>query len=126
MGRKSPAHIKKMKIMKPNKKQIEANLRNKLASQYTQKINLLKERVSSLISINLEYRTEVNTLKRENFELKDKIQQYEDWIERLHEFMSMNESDRQAYIDNLHKQKQLDQALDKINLYTSLFQKIFN
>ena len=70
--------------MKPNKKQIEANLRNKLASQYTQKINTLKERVSSLISINLEYRTEVNTLKRENFELKDKIQQYEDWIERLH------------------------------------------
>ena len=112
--------------MKPNKKQIEANLRNKLASQYTQKINTLKERVNSLISINLEYRTEIHTLKRENFELKDKIQQYEDWIERLHEFMSMNESNRQAYIDNLHKQKQLDQALDKINLYTSLFEKIFN
>ena len=69
--------------MKPNKKQIEANLRNKLASQYTQKINLLKEHVSSLISTNIEYQTEIYTLKRENFELKDKIQQYEDWIERL-------------------------------------------
>lgn len=112
--------------MKPNKKQIEANLRNKLASQYKQKINLLNERVSSLTSINLVYQNKIQTLKRENFELKDKIQQYEDWIERLHEFMSMNESDRQAYIDNLHKQKQLNQALDKINLYTSLFEKIFN
>lgn len=112
--------------MKPNKKQIEANLRNKLASQYTQKVNQLKEHVSSLTSTNIEFQNEIHTLKRENFELKDKIQQYEDWIERLHEFMSMNESDRQAYIDNLRKQKQLDQALDKINLYTSLFQKIFN
>lgn len=112
--------------MKPNKKQIEANLRNKLASQYTQKINLLKEHVNSLTSTNVEFQTEIHTLKRENLELKDKIQQYEDWIERLHEFMNMNESDRQAYIDNLHKQKQYDQALDKINLYTSLFEKIFN
>lgn len=108
--------------MKLNKKQIEANLRNKLVPQYTQKINLLNERVNSLISINLEFRTEINTLKTENFELKDKVQQYEDWIERLHEFLKMNENDRQAYIDNLHKQKQLDQAL---NLYTSLFKKIF-
>lgn len=121
-----PLRRQRLDKMKPNKKQIEANLRNKLASQYTQKINTLKERVSSLISINLEFRTEIQTLKRENFELKDKIQQYEDWIERLHEFMNMNENDRQAYIDNLHKQKQLDQALDKINLYTSLFEKIFN
>lgn len=112
--------------MKPNKKQIEANLRNKIASQYKQRINLLNERANSLTSINLVYQNKIQTLKRENLELKDKIQQYEDWIERLHEFMSMNESDRQAYIDNLHKQKQLNQALDKINLYTSLFEKIFN
>lgn len=112
--------------MKLNKKQIEANLRNKITSQYKQRINLLNERANSLTSINLVYQNKIQTLKRENLELKDKIQQYEDWIERLHEFMSMNESDRQAYIDNLHKQKQLNQALDKINLYTSLFEKIFN
>lgn len=111
--------------MKPNKKQIEANLRNKIASQYKQRINLLNERANSLTSINLAYQNKIQTLKRENFELKDKIQQYEDWIERLHEFMGINESDRQAYFDNLHKQKQFDQALDKINLYTSLFEKIF-
>ena len=90
------------------------------------KTNLLEERVNSLTSISLKYRTEIQTLKRENFDLKNKIQQYENWFEPLHEFMNMNESDRQAYIDNLHKQKQLDQALDKINLYTNLFQKLFN
>lgn len=109
--------------MKLNKKQIEANLRNKLASQYKERINLLKERVNSLTSISLKYQTEIHTLKRENLELKDKVQQYEDWIERLHEFFNMNENDRQAYFDHLQKQKQLDQAL---YLYTNLLKKIFN
>lgn len=123
MGRNTPAHHKNLKKMKLNKKQIEANLRNKLASQYKERINLLKERVNSLTSISLKYQTEIHTLKRENLELKDKVQQYEDWIERLHEFFNMNENDRQAYFDHLQKQKQLNQAL---YLYTDLLKKIFN
>lgn len=120
-----PLRRQRLDKMKPNKKQIEALLRNKIASQYTGTINELKERVNTLLSDNRNARIKARLLEQENIELKDRLRQYEDWIERLCDFVNMKEDDRKAYVNNIQAQKTLNQAVEKIDLYTRIFERIF-
>lgn len=121
-----PLRRQRLDKMKPNRKQIEALLRNKIASQYTGTINELKERVNTLLSDNRNARIKAHLLEQENIELKDKLRQYEDWIERLCDFVNMKEDDRKAYVNNIRAQKLLNQAVEKIDLYTQIFERIFH
>lgn len=98
--------------MKQNKKQIEANLRNKMAAQYKASAELREKRIDELIKENSKLFTRATTAEQENLELKDKVNQLEDWIQRLQEYMDMNDEDRQAYITNLKLEKQLNDAID--------------
>ena len=91
--------------MKETKKQIEANLRNKIAKQYTTHIDNLQERLNKAVDELYEARGEVNRLKQIISEKDEKIEQYEDWVHRLQEFMDMSEEDRKTFIER-EKQKQ--------------------
>ena len=93
--------------MKPNKKQIEASLRNKMAAQYTNKVADLNKEIDMLRKSNKEYRERAYKAEQEKLELQDKVNQYEDWNNRLQEFMDMSDEDRTAYVENLKKQKNL-------------------
>jgi len=111
--------------MKQNKKQIEANLRNKLASQYKEKTEQLKSEKAVLKRLLNEMEKRAIKAETECDELKDKVAQYEDWNRRLQEFMDMSEEDRTAYIENLKRTKELDDAISHFGFYTKMLGTLF-
>lgn len=118
--------------MKPNKKQIEAALRNKMAAQYTNKVADLNKEIDMLRKSNKEYReraykAEQEKLKaeQEKLELQDKVNQYEDWNNRLQEFMGMSDEDRAAYVENLKKTKELNDAIERFGFYGKMLGSVF-
>jgi chromosome segregation ATPase len=112
-------------MSKQTKKQIEANLRNKLASQYKDKTEQLKAEKAALeIKYNKLWR-ESCEIKRERDELKEKVSQYEDWNRRLQEFMDMSEEDRTAYVENLKRRKELNDAISHFGFYTQMLGNLF-
>ena len=110
---------------KLNKKQIEASLRNKLASQYKEKTERLKSEKAELeIKYNKLWR-ESCEIKQECDELKEKVAQYEDWNRRLQEFMDMSEEDRTAYVVNLKKTDELNKAIERFGFYGKMLGTLF-
>ena len=103
--------------MKQNKKQIEANLRNKLASQYKDKTEQLKNEKAILEKRYQEMWKRARKAEIERDELQDKVSQLEDWNRRLQEFMDMSEEDRTAYVENLKRTKELDDAISRFGFY---------
>lgn len=112
-------------MSKLNKKQIEASLRNKLASQYKEKTEQLKNEKAVLEKRYNEMWERARKAEIERDELKDKVAQYEDWNRRLLEFMDMSEEDRTAYIENLKRTKELDDAISHFGFYTKMLEKLF-
>jgi predicted RNase H-like nuclease (RuvC/YqgF family) len=110
---------------KLNKKQIEANLRNKLASQYKEKTEQLKSEKAALeLKYNKLWR-ESCEIKRERDELKEKVAQYEDWNRRLQEFMDMSDEDRAAYVENLKMTDELNKAIKRFGFYGDMLGRLF-
>lgn len=87
--------------MKQTKKEIEETLRNKLAKQYTSKIQNYQERIDRLAKELSEERKKRYEAQAKAEELEEKVAQYEDWNHRLQEFMDMNEEDRKNYLTEL-------------------------
>ena len=111
--------------MKPNKKQIEAALRNKMAAQYTNKVADLNKEIDMLRKSNKEYRERAYKAEQEKLELQDKVNQYEDWNNRLQEFMGMSDEDRAAYVENLKKTKELNDAIERFGFYGKMLGRLF-
>ena len=116
---------KENKIMKLNKKQIEANLRNKLTSQYKEKTEQLKSEKAVLEKRYNEMYERARKAEIERDELKDKVAQYEDWNRRLQEFMDMSDEDRIAYVENLKRTKELDDAISRFGFYGKMLGTLF-
>lgn len=111
--------------MKQNKKQIEAALRNKMAAQYTNKVADLNKEIDMLRKSNKEYRERAYKAEQEKLELQDKVNQYEDWNNRLQEFMDMSDEDRAAYVENLKKTKELNDAIERFGFYGKMLGRVF-
>ena len=111
--------------MKQNKKQIEAALRNKIAAQYTNKVADLNKEIDMLRKSNKEYRERAYKAEQEKLELQDKVNQYEDWNNRLQEFMDMSDEDRAAYVENLKKTKELNDAIERFGFYGKMLGRVF-
>ena len=77
--------------MKETRKQIEAQVRNKLTRQYNERLEFAhKDKVEAWKAFYEVYKNNQD-LKEENERLKEKIEQYENWIERLQEFCNLPE-----------------------------------
>lgn len=111
--------------MKTNKKQIEAALRNKMAAQYTNKVADLNKEIDMLRKSNKEYCERAYKAEQEKLELQDKVNQYEDWNNRLQEFMDMSDEDRAAYVENLKKTKELNDAIERFGFYGKMLGRVF-
>ena len=98
--------------MKQNKKQIEANLRNKLAAQYKEKTEQLKSEKALLEKRYKEMWERARKAEIERDELKDKVAKYEDWNRRLMEFMDMSEEERKAAIEEMKESARINGLLD--------------
>ena len=102
--------------MKQSKKQIEANLRNKMATQYKTKTENLQKQIEALQKTNHDLMMRAHKAEQEKMEMQDRLQQLEDWNTRLQEFMDMSEEDRQKYIENLRAQTELNDTLNSLGI----------
>ena len=80
------------------RKQIENNLRNKIAKQYKTAIDYLTEKLKLRTEALVKKEQECKTLQEENNSLKEKMYQQEDWIQRMLDFCNMSEEDRNAIL----------------------------
>ena len=112
-------------MAKLNKKQIENELRGKIAKQYTTKVFYLEKENASLREANAEYRRRTYQAEQEKLEMQDKLKQYEDWNNRLQEFMDMSEEDRLAYVENLKKTSELNKAIEQFGFYGKMLSRVF-
>jgi len=111
--------------MKETRKQIEAQVRNKLARQYNERLELAyKSRVEAWNSFNRVCKDNQD-LREENERLKEKVEQYENWIERLQEFCNMPEDMRdkaiQKFVEEVKMQEVFDTLTDKIGWFSHIF-----
>lgn len=98
--------------MKQTKKEIEATLRNKLAKQYTTKIDYLNERIEKLGKELYEEKQKRIEAQAKANELEDKVSQYEDWNRRLQEFMDMNDDDRKNALAEMKANAEMAKIVD--------------
>lgn len=108
------------------KKEIENQLRGKIAKQYTEKVAKLEDEINRLREANAEYRNRAYKAEQEKLEMQDKLNQYEDWNNRLQEFMDMSEEDRLAYVENLKKTNELNKAIEEFGFYGKMLSRVFN
>ena len=107
--------------MKLKKKQIENELRGKIVKQYTGKIQYLEGKIKQLQTERHDAVMRVIEAERENHELRDKVAQYEDWNNRLTAVMDMSDQDRQAYLENMKQEAQINTQLNGL-LDSPIFQ----
>ena len=107
-------------------KEIENQLRGKIAKQYTEKVAKLEDEINHLREANAEYRNRAYKAEQEKLEMQDKLNQYEDWNNRLQEFMDMSEEDRLAYVENLKKTNELNKAIEGFGFYGKMLSRVFN
>lgn len=103
--------------MKETRKQIEAQVRNKLAKQYNERLELANKGKAEAWKAFYEARKNNQDLKEENERLKEKIEQYENWIERLQEFCNLPEDMRdkaiQKFVEEAKTQEKFTTFMNK-------------
>lgn len=104
--------------MKETRKQIVEQTRNEVAKQYTAKLQILMERINKLTKdYDIEKQKRIECQERID-ELQEKVNQYEDWIQRLQEFMGIPENQKEEYIVHMKEQENANKIMPQIiNLY---------
>ena len=98
--------------MKKTPNQIREELRRQMAKQHNDDLARLREEKAKLELLNNDYWNRYQHAKKENEELKEKVQQYEDWNRRLMEFMDMSEEERKAAIEEMKESARINGLLD--------------
>ena len=100
------------------RKQIVEQTRNEVIKQYTANLQILMERINKLAKVyDIEKQKRIECQERID-ELQEKVNLYEDWIQRLQEFMEMPENQREEYIAHMKEQENANKImLQIINLY---------
>lgn len=88
-------------MAKKTRKEIEETLRNKMANRHNEYVEAQRKKYGELWDAYCRARNECDKYQQENEELKEKVQQYEDWIERLQGFMDMPEDMRKKEIEKM-------------------------
>ena len=104
--------------MMKTRKQIVEQTRNEVVKQYTAKLQILMERINKLTKdYDIERQKRIECQERID-ELQEKVNQYEDWIQKLQEFMEMPENQREEYIAHMKEQENANKIMPQIiNLY---------
>lgn len=97
--------------MKETRKQIVEQTRNEVVKQYRDKMKRFQERINELAGdYDMERRKRIECQEKVE-ELQEKVNQYEDWIRRLQEFMDIPENQREQYIVHLREKEKSEKAL---------------
>lgn len=92
-------------MAKKTRREIEETLRNKLSNKHNDYVERTQKKYSDLWDKYIAACRERNQYLQENEELKEKVQQYEDWIRRLQEFMDMPEDMRRCEIEKMRAEQ---------------------
>ena len=99
------------------RKQIVEQTRNEVVKQYTAKLQILMERINKLTKdYDIEKQKRIECQERID-ELQEKVNQYEDWIQRLQEFIGIPENQREEYIAHMKAQEDANKITSKIFNY---------
>ena len=100
------------------RKHIVEQTRNEVVKQYTANLQILMERINKLTKdYDIEKQKRIECQERID-ELQEKVNLYEDWIQRLQDFMEMPENQREEYIAHMKEQENANKImLQIINLY---------
>lgn len=109
-------------MAKATKKQIKAQLTNEIALRYNKRIETLETELRYVYSELRECDNQRRKAEREVLELRDKIEQYEDWNRRLQEFMDMDSDEREKHFQEIKTRSEFE---GKLNSLLSFYNKFF-
>ena len=107
---------------KKTRKEIEQTLRNKLANKQNEEREYQQKRYADLWERYTKACEERNKYKQENEELTDKLREYEDWIQRLQEFVDMPEDMRKAEIKKMRDDQKFKAYLADSPLFKMMWE----
>ena len=97
--------------MMKTRKQIVEQTRNEVVKQYTAKLQILMERINKLTKdYDIEKQKRIECQERID-ELQEKVNQYEDWIQRLQEFIGIPENQKEEYIVHMKAQEDANKII---------------
>ena len=107
--------------MRETRKQIVEQTRNEVVKQYTANLQILMERINKLTKdYDIEKQKRIECQERID-ELQEKVNQYEDWIQRLQEFMEMTESQREEYIVHMKAREDANKIISNMLKNAEIF-----
>lgn len=121
-------------MAKETKKQIKAQLINELSRKFDERVKDIKASAKRWQDEYLEIqKSSLDLVKKnkeltdENLELKEKIAQYDEWIERMQDFCNLPEHDRQyafkTYLSEIESKAEANAVLNNLS---HLFNNYFN
>lgn len=121
----------KQKTTAQLREELRKDLVKKLEKKYqylVDDINHYKQAYNEANERFKKYYKYCSELKEENEQLKDKVSQYEDWVERLHEFMDIkDDKERKQAFETYIKERQSKVELDSlVNVYCNMFNRLFS
>ena len=106
------------------KKQIVARVTNEVSKRYSQKVKDLTENIRFLTTKNSELYNNNVKLRAKYSEALEKIQQYEDWINRLQEFCNLPDNERdnaiKLYLQEKKNTETMNGMLSMLGRYMSM------
>lgn len=114
--------------MKETKKQIKAQVVNEVRRQYDKKLQQKTEAIdlwrNKYLAAEAERRDiskECRSLREENESLKQKVAQYEEWVERMQEFCNLPENERKqaftTYMDSIKSRMERDEEMKALGSF---------
>lgn len=85
-----------------------------MANHYENELEILRNKSKEYQQRYLDICSSNQELRQENEELKEKVRQYEDWNNRLMEFMDMTPADRETYVEELKVRLEQEQKFNSI------------
>lgn len=108
------------------RKQIVEQTKNEVVKQYTAKLQILMEKINKLTKdYDIEKQKRIEYQERID-ELQEKVNQYEDWIQRLQEFMGIPENQREEYIVHMQEKENANKIMSKLYDMMLKMPEIFN
>lgn len=109
-------------MAKKTRRQIVEQTRNEVAKQYKRKIVDLEERLKRANDGQWQFMRAYGEERQRADELQEKVNQYEDWIRRLQEFMDMPEDAREQAYATMQSNKKLAESMSHI---MGIYERIF-
>lgn len=104
-----------------NKKKLKAQLTNEISKRYSSRIKELEDSRNALrTKIELE-RQQFRELQHKYLNLLQKVEQLEDWNNRLMEYFQLDEDSQKKYLEELKSKKDFWDSLEKLTKMTSMF-----